>query len=577
MRNLYLSSFLLLCAAATLPRMARAQSVVAPLNSDYYHLVERYEIKSGRWASGFHGHVKPYLRRGIVSLVDSVAGDSAARLSWVDNFNLQYLRDDNWEWASDSATALNPKPLFKHLYRRRPDAYSIRNDEVELHLNPVLYVGIGAGLNVPQPAYLNTRGVEIRGSIGRKLGFYTYLTESQMRLPAYVGDRIVRYDAMPGEGFYKQAGRTGSDDITSADAVDFLTARGYLSFDPIKQINVQFGHDKVFIGSGYRSLILSDFSAPYLFLKFTTQIGRVQYQNLFTEIITNEKDIQYGQLPIKRYMAHHHLSVNLGKHLNIGVFETVIHARSKDQGYFDLNYLNPVIFYRAIEQQRKSADNVVLGLDYKLNFLRKFSVYGQFLLDEFKISELRAANGWWGNKFGVQFGAKYIDVLGVSNLDLQGEVNVARPYTYQHQGTLTSYVHYNQPLAHPLGANFLEFVGTARYQPSGKLSLAATFMAANYGTDPAYGADTTGRNFGGNPLLSYQSRARDYGNRIGQGIGTVTYLADLTATYQIWHNVFLEFRQIFRGQNAAINRFDQDTAYSSFTIRVNTPRRLLTF
>jgi hypothetical protein len=576
MRNLSLCGLLLMgVVAGWLP--ARAQRVHVPLNADYYDLVERYEIKSGRWARGFHGHVKPYWREAIVQLADSVTADSSARLSWIDTFNLQYLRDDSWEWSADSATSPNPRPLFGALYQRRPAAYSVRNDDVTLTLNPVLYLGLGVGQNVPQPSFVNTRGVEVRGAIGRKLGFYTYLSETQMRLPTYVGDRIVTYDAVPGEGFYKQSGQTGNDNITNVDAVDFLTARGYLSFDPIRQINVQFGHDKVFIGPGYRSMILSDYSAPYLFLKLTTQIGRVQYQNLFTEIITNERDIPYGQLPPKRYMAHHHLSVNLTDHVNVGVFETVIHTRGKDQGYFDLNYLNPLIFYRAIEQQRKSADNVVLGLDWKVNFLRRFLAYGQLLLDEFKISELRDANGWWGNKFAVQVGTKYVDAFGLSNLDLQAEVNLAKPYTYQHQGTLTSYVHYNQPLAHPLGANFVEFIGTARYQPLERLQLGLTFMAANYGTDPAYGDDPSGRNFGGNPLLSYVTRAKDYGNYIGQGIGTVTYLADLTATYQLWHNVFAEFRQIIRQQNSALPRLDQGTAYTSLTLRINTPRRLLTF
>ena len=50
---------------------------------------------------------------------------------------------------------------------------------------------------------------------------------------------------------------------------------------------------------------------------------------------------------------------------------------------FEWHYLIPIIFYRSIEQSLGSADNSVIGLDFKANFLRHFQLYGQFVLDEF--------------------------------------------------------------------------------------------------------------------------------------------------------------------------------------------------
>ena len=49
----------------------------------------------------------------------------------------------------------------------------------------------------------------------------------------------------------------------------------------------------------------------------------------------------------------------------------------------------------------------------------------------------------------MQFGGKYIDAIGVKNLDLQAEINIIRPFTYSHNDTIANYTHYNQPLAHP--------------------------------------------------------------------------------------------------------------------------------
>ena len=144
-------------------------------------------------------------------------------------------------------------------------------------------------------------------------------------------------------------------------------------------------------------------------------------------------------------MALHHLSINIGKKLNVGLFESVIYGR-EDQG-LDIAYLNPIIFYRAIEQNNGSADNALLGMDFKYIPVKKLSFYGQLIFDEVVVSNLRAGNGWWANKFGIQGGMKYINAFGINNLDIQLEGNLVRPFTYTHLSDLTNYQHFQQPLA----------------------------------------------------------------------------------------------------------------------------------
>jgi hypothetical protein len=95
------------------------------------------------------------------------------------------------------------------------------------------------------------------------------------------------------------------------------------------------------------------------------------------------------------------------------------------------------------------------------------------LLDEFILSKVRNSPTNWVNKFGIQLGGKYIDAFGIKNLDLQLEMNRVRPFTYAHYDTINNYTHYNQPLAHPLGANFQELIGIARYQPFPKWNIYA--------------------------------------------------------------------------------------------------------
>ena len=55
------------------------------------------------------------------------------------------------------------------------------------------------------------------------------------------------------------------------------------------------------------------------------------------------------------------------------------------------------------------------------------------------------------------------------------EHNLARPYVYMHstpgQTAIANYTHYNQSIAHPLGANFNELPGIGRYRLTPQIGL----------------------------------------------------------------------------------------------------------
>lgn len=552
-----------------------SQSTFAPVNSDYYHLIDRYEIKQGKFSDGFHTAAKPYLRKGIAVFADSVIShvypDSDLeifhrfQISKTDQFNLQYLQNDNWEWTEKAKNG-SKKPIFNFFYKKKSDLFHFHNKDFDVHVNPVIYFQAGNQINDTNVLFINTRGIELRGMINNKIGFYTFMADNQARFPDYVRSRIDTFKVVPGEGFWKRFKKTG---------VDFLTARGYITFNIIKNISVQFGHDKNFIGNGYRSLILSDYSSSYLFLKLNTKIWKINYQNIFAEMISTGRSISNQIFP-KKYCAFHHLSINVTKNLNIGLFESIVFGREDSlyYGQFDFNYLNPIIFYRSVEQQLGSPDNAFMGTDFKWNFLKHFSFYGQVVLDEFLLKEIRPgrdSTGWWGNKHAFQLGIKYIDVAGISNLDLQLETNIARPYIYAHFNNFTNYTHYNQPLAHPLGANFREVIAIVRYQPLGKLQIVGKLISATYGTD------SSGSNWGGNVLLNYAAHEQEYNNKIAQGVKTNMIFADLTISYQVKHNLFIDLKQVYRKLDSDLERRDNETFFISLAIRLNIAQRLHEF
>ncbi|HET7178374.1 MAG TPA: hypothetical protein VFI14_01555, partial [Chryseosolibacter sp.] len=85
-----------------LPTLSFAQSSYAPLNADYYHWIDRYEIKSGKLARAFFSSVKPYKRSAIAAFIDSAKSEGLFS-SGADMFNYEYLANDNWEWSASAS------------------------------------------------------------------------------------------------------------------------------------------------------------------------------------------------------------------------------------------------------------------------------------------------------------------------------------------------------------------------------------------------------------------------------------------------------------------------------------------
>ena len=556
----YLTAFFLLVSFT-----AFSQSTYAPLNEDYYHWVDRYEIKTGKILPQLFTGIKPYKRSAIVDLIDS-AYSLGEVVSEADQFNYEYLRNDSWEW-SNAETSTSAKPILKHFYKKKSDLFHVQEKSFDLHINPVLYVGAGKDSRRDDMLFINTRGVEVRGMIDRKVGFYTYLTDNQAVLPSYVWEPMAFNPVIPHEGFWKE--------YKNAKGVDFLQARGYITVEATRHINVQFGHDRMFIGNGYRSLVFSDYAPPVWFLKGNIKVWKINYLFQLNQTVAFANGTQGGLNASNsgypnKFNALHHLSINIGKKLTLGVFESVI-FHPDDSTNFRLDYLNPIIFYRAIEQQNGSSDNVLLGMDFKWNAVKKVSFYGQLLLDEFVIDNIKKGNGWWANKFGIQCGAKYVDAFGLANLDLQGEFNIVRPYTYSHNSKYGNYSGFLQPLAHPLGANFKELIGIVRYQPLPRLNVTGKLIFVDIGRDP------DDENWGSNIFKENSTREKEYNNEIGQGVSNKIVYGSLTASWQFRHNLFIDGTAIIRKSESDLSFYNNNTSITSLALRWNIPQRQYEF
>ena len=542
------------------PLASAAQTTYLPQGDKANILIERLEIKLKNDSALNFSKTRPFSRQSILNSINQWGkpGINKLNLSKVDQHNLNSLLMNNLEFVTDRDKFKSKKPIAKRFYQTPANLYEVHIKDFDLVINPVIQVTVSKEKDNDETLYLNTRGLTLRGKIANKIGFYAYVTDNQEKDPMYVRDWERRRKAVPGQGFYKQFKQTG---------YDYFDARGYFTFNVTKYIDVTFGYDKNFIGNGYRSMFLGDAGSGNLFLKLNTRIWKFNYQNLFMEL-QNADDRVGDRLIGKKYAAMHHLDVAVNKWLNIGLFEGVIFGR-KD--HFDFGYLNPVIFYRSIEQQNGSFDNSVIGFDAKANIDRKIQLYGQLSLDEFLLSEIKKNRGWWANKWGIQIGAKYIDALGIKNLDLQLEHNRIRPFAYSHRDSVANYTHYNQPLGHPLGGNFQEFIGIARYQPAPKWLAVAKLIYYQQGRD------SNAVSYGSNIFLPnvppYRSGG-DFGYRIGSGWKTNVFSASFLLSYEWRENLFLELNAIYRKQDTKTAPITSaNTSVVSFGVRWNMHRR----
>lgn len=510
-----------------------------PLSHEYY---ARFDAQFNQIGTNTHSASKPLLYSEVNRYYD-----------------FEEQRD---ELLQDRSTWAGRKLWNEHLVRFQTDKYWFAID-------PGFDLQIGKDFEQTEHdfTYNNGRQFIVQGGLGKKFNFYSVVYESQGRFAEYYnryaesispagGDPAI----VPGRGVAK----TFMD-----EGYDYPVAEGYLSFTPAEFINIQFGNGKNFIGDGYRSLILSDNASPYPYLKLNTSFWKLKYTNTWMSLRDVRPAVVNSGSYRTKYIANHYLSLNVTKRLNLGFFESVMWENDNDRG-FDINYLNPVIFYRAIEfATGADGGNAIIGLTGKYKFSNQMYAYGQWLIDEFSSGDVFGGEGSWKNKLGFQAGLKYFNAFNVENLFLQAEYNQVRPYTYSHNSITLNYGHNNQSMAHFWGANFREFIGVARYKQD-RMYGSAKLIFGERGFD----FSETGDYYGQDIYRNEEDRPFDTGVKIGQGNTTNSIYTELEAGYIVnpTTNLKLFASFIYRDfdvQTKTTANFDNSTTWINFGLRTD--------
>lgn len=507
---------------------ALGQSARIHQSSVYERMVENYIYTE---AENMHTSVRPWLRSDV------------GQADW-DSLSSRY----NYQGSSRALKEIMNEPFLQ-----------LNVKKLNMTLNPEFDLTGWANMAGGTGAFEKTLGFNFDAALGKKLSGNFRMRFSNSRLPLFIVRKIINTNVVPGQGYASYI-HTGE--------YQYSNASGYLSYTPSRFFNLQIGHGKNSIGDGYRSLLLAGHANNAGYVRLTTNIWKLKYVNLFASF----KDIRGSAgnrgLFTQKYSSIHYLDWNISKSVSLGIFEAVVWQGEDTSGVrgFDVNYLNPIIFFRPVEFSLGSPDNVLLGINGKIKFLKKNFLYGQLLLDEFVLSEVTAdikhflgkgdstQSGWWANKQAFQVGIKGFEPFKFRGFTYQAEFNYVRPYTYTHITINQNYGHFNEPLAHPKGANLIEKLVRFTYQ-RGRIYAEAKLIHSTYGLDTS----ATSVSFGQNIFRSYLDRKGEYDNRILQGIKTTLVHSELNVAYIInaQMNLRLEAGVIFRNESNEISSFNE--------------------
>lgn len=410
--------------------------------------------------------------------------------------------------------------------------------------DPLLNAVGGFDMANNKAVYESGLGIDLKADFFDKLAIGGSLLYNQSTFADFIDDKIEHTRVVPGQGYaYK----------SSIGGYNYLNYDVYANVHFMKYFTLEGGIGKHFWGDGYRSLFLSDNAWNYPYLKLTTNVWHIKLVNLYTNFkdMTNVSSSRWSNMNNK-YGAFHYLSWDISKRVNLSFFESIIWEGTDTAGNrgFDVNYLNPVMFLRPVEFSRGSPDNSLLGISLRVKVGKRTSLYGQFLIDDIVTSEAKNGlfhhigsvfnsddsaynSGYWANKLAWQLGVKSYDMFAIKNLSGLLEFNWVRPYTYAHRRVTQNYGHYNEPLAHPAGANFWETSAFVWY------NYRRWFFEAHFNYIVT-GMDTVNSNFGQDiykPAWDvYEAEwdnvpVQQYGNEIAQGIRTNIAYYSLNVSY----------------------------------------------
>ena len=223
-----------------------------PLEQNYTRTIDHYTISNN---SSFPTFVKPFAR------------------PYLDN----YLYTDS-AFSYSIKPSENNEGWFIRKWRHE-SLFEIDTTGFKLNVDPLFDFQLARQKSPRANYYTNTRGIILHGNLNKELYFQSTYYENQATFPTYLSDYINSSRVVPGQSYmrhYKSGG------------FDYGHSSGVLYYQLNRNFEFSFGQDKLFVGDGYRSLLLSDVPYNYPFLRASYTNKYIQYTRIMAVLLANK-------------------------------------------------------------------------------------------------------------------------------------------------------------------------------------------------------------------------------------------------------------------------------------------------
>lgn len=435
---------------------------------------------------------------------------------------------------------------------------SIREKDFSLNINPAIDWQIGQNNITSKKTFTNTRGIAVEAHITKNVAVYSTVYENQAIFTNYVDTLIRQIQVAPGQGKVQPFKEAGFDYAMSQAAVNIKIS---------KFNSIILGHGKLFTGNGYRSLLLSENAFNYPYLHLNNHFKKWKYHIIYAAFQDLNHPHTYESGFVKKYNTTYWLEYAVHKKLAISIFESIVWEAIKNKKIknYQLQYTNPLIGLHSATMGLNNKDNSIVGCNINIRPVKELCLYSQLAVDQWHNHNI-FNNTSFINRNALQMGAKSFLHINPFFIMLQAEYNQARPYTYSHADSMQNFTHFNQPLAHPLGANFKEYIGILFLQYK-NLMFRAQYNLAYYGMDEAQ--QHSGKNIFKNDKLATTQNGK---NTLLQGLNTTLLFNDINISYIInpASNMHFTAGYTYRNEkNSVINNIDKHIYFAFRTSLFN--------
>lgn len=342
----------------------------------------------------------------------------------------------------------------------------LKGEDYYLTISPTLNLnyGIDKSDSLGTRLFQNTRGYHIEGDLFKNFSFSSSFYENQARFTAYEKSYYLSNGELyPKGNLYSLQNATIPGGARTKpfkeDGFDYAYAIGNFIYAPTKKIRIIGGNNSHFVGSGYRSLLLSDNSiyTPYiqtdikLSPKWTFIYMRSRLMNLIRRPFSSNVESYY----IPKGLSVNYLTYKANSKLNISLFEGIIWSKGDSISSRPLNafYYSPVPLISDFVLKDSNYMNGLIGLNSEYILTKKHRIYNQLAMSNLDPKHIGFQIGYRGYNFG-----------GLKNFMLQLEYNNVPKKLYTSTNNQLNYSNYNLPLAHTKGNSFQEYILRTNYE-----------------------------------------------------------------------------------------------------------------